>query len=653
MDARRYGPLSAFFPRARIELKRGIERRSYHLETIRGPDDDGDSVHYGNGIVEVKGRREEIDGGSRYTLRLTNVSRSSIRLTRLRFPAEGGLGPFLEGCDPRRISFLRNGYQSWSTARSYRVTEKPLRPRLGLVSLVTSNMANLPSNTPGLLSSEMYSIVQDLEAGQSWLVGQLPPFDQFFYVILNVTDRGRGSYVELIYDFGRQMLEAGEGIELDGMVFLSGARPEVEQAYFNGIRDQLGYAPPARNLRGWCSWYQYYDRITPEILYRNLAALKDRGLGFDFFQIDDGYQAAVGDWLVQKPAFERRMRELADAIRAAGMRPGLWLAPFSASGRSELARLHPEYMIKDEYGKRLRAGFNPIWKGFYYGLDVTHPRVAEYVGEVVRTMVEDWGFEYLKCDFLFSACLRGGAYHELGLSRSMVLKEGMRRIREAAGPSTVIIGCGMPLSAGIGLVDAMRVGPDTGDFWIKPSGKLLRTGAMVGARNSMRNFMVRSPMHKRLWLNDPDCVMIRDSGTKLKPAEREAQMDAIAVSGGILMYSDDFSTLSEAAFGDLARIDRVSKDCYDGRVIAIDVMEKELPEIYYNTAGYVAFFNFRPFAERRSFDLTGLRRYEPALKALVDQRTGERLAPGSLLDLPRMPRHGSRLFRIERDSGGA
>jgi alpha-galactosidase len=646
MDNAKDGALERMFPKATVELKFGIERRSFAL--VAEGVDNGE-ILYRNEWIELRGRMEGLADGSRCLLHLTNLSRKSIRITRLRFPAEGGIGPFLEGFHPSRVAFLRNGYQSWSTARSYRISEKPLRPRFGLVSLATSNMANLPSNTPGELSSEMYSVITDLSDGRSMLVGQEPPFDQFFYIVLNVDRRG-GSFFELIYDFGRQMLEPGERLDLDGIVFLYGTRPQVEQSYFHGIREATGYKAPERNLRGWCSWYQYYDKITPEILYRNLEALKRRGLDFDFFQIDDGYQSAVGDWLEQKPAFKGRMRELADAIRAAGMRPGIWFAPFAASSESELFRLHPEYVLKTEYGRFLKAGYNPIWKGYYYGLDVTHPRYAEYLREVVHTIVDDWGFEYLKCDFLFSACLRGAAHHELGLSRSRILKEGMRLIRAEAGDDTVIIGCGMPLSAGVGTVDAMRVGPDTGDFWIKLAGKLLRTGAMVGARNSLRNFMVRSPMHKRLWLNDPDCVMIRDTDTGLKPAERLAQMDAIALSGGLLMYSDDFSRLSDRAFADLALIDEVSDACFQGQAIAIDVMDRELPEIYYNTAGYVGFFNFRSRSRRR-FELELLRAYEPELLALVDLRSGERVLPkDGEFDLGLMLRHASRIFRIERKS---
>ena len=596
----KYGSLSRMFPRASVELKFGIERHTFPLEA-KGSDDD--EIHYSNDWIELKGRHEPLDDGSHYQLRLRNLSQKSIRITRLKFPAEGGLGRFLEGFTPSHVAFLRNGYQSWSTARSYRISDKPLRPLLKLVSLTTSNMANLPSNTPGDLSSEMYSVITDLVDGRSMLVGQEPPFDQFFYIRLNVRRHGGGSFFELIYDFGRQMIEPSESFALDGIVFLSGSRPEVEQSYFQGIRERIRYKPPLRNHRGWSSWYQYHNKIDPDILYRNIEAIRSRKLGFDFFLVDDGWQAAVGDWLEQSPAFKGRMREIADKVRSAGMRPGLWFAPFTAARNSELFRLHPEYLLKDEYGKLLKSGYNPTWKCFYYGLDITHPRFAEYLREVIRIVVKEWGFEYLKCDFLFSACLRGAAHHELRLSRSMVLKSGMRLIREEAGEDVVIMSCGMPLSAGIGLVDTMRVGPDTGDFWIKLSGKLLRTGAMVGTRNSLRNFMVRSPMHKRLWLNDPDCVMVRDTGTRLTPAERTTQMDAIAVSGGLLTYSDDFTALSERSFRDLALINSVSKECFQGRAIAIDAMNGEMPEIFFNTAGYVAFFNFHAGA-RQQFDIS-------------------------------------------------
>lgn len=644
MSHRNYAKVSKIFPMAKVELKFGIERKRFSLKLSELSEDD---ITYSNEWIEVKSHREHHDNDTIYSLSVKNLTNRHIRITRLRFPASDGIGPFFKKLNPKNISFLRNGYQSWSTARTYRISDKPLRPRFKLMSLATSNMANLPSNIPGMLSSEMYSVMMNLESREAILVGQLPPFNQFFYIILNISTRSKNSFFELIYDFGRQLLEPGKELQLDGIIFMNGTRMEVEQTYFHKIRKKTGYSAPSSNLHGWCSWYQYYNKITPEILYKNIKAIKKIKPELDFFQIDDGYERAVGDWLVQKPVFDGKMKEIAQAVKEAGLKPGIWLAPFSAAGQSELFKMHPEYILKNESGKMIKASYNPFWKCYYYGVDVSLPHYADYLREVIDTYVNDWGFEYLKCDFLFTACLRGAVHHDLSLSRASILKSGMNIIRSVAGPETQIIGCGMPLSAGIGSVDAMRVGPDTGDYWINPTAGFVRTGCMFGVRNSMRNFMVRSPMHKRLWLNDPDCIMIRDKGTGLTPGERLAQMDAIAISGGFLLYSDDFTTLSERALRDMDLIEKVSKECYRGQAIAIDVMAREMPEIYFNTSGYLGLFNFYGRKSTRYFDLTPLKSYSRGCTTIIDLRNGERIPISEKTTVNNMLRRGSRLFKLE------
>ncbi len=639
-----YRSFLRLFPRASIELKSGATRSSHALEPI-GHDR---QLGYGNEYVSLRIERTDRGVATHYRLSLKNLQSKSLRITRLRFPGWRGLDDLLDNYDPARISFFRNGHQSWSTARSYRMTEKPLRPRLRLVSLVTSNLANLPSNAPGILSSEMYTVVSDLDDDQAVLVGQCEPFNQFVYIMLHLhPERPRSSFFEIVYDFGRKVLAPGQEIELDGLMFLSGDAGAIVGEYFS-LLSQLRRPAPAERA-GWCSWYQYYDKISPGLLLENLRLLKESGLKADFFQIDDGWQAAVGDWLVERPAFKGRMAELAGAIRQAGYTPGLWIAPFALSARSRLFREHPEYIVRDSGGAPLVAGYNPIWKGLYYGLDLTHPRCREYIAEFIRKATREWGYSYLKCDFLFAACLRGANHHDIGLSRAEIIKSGMALIREAAGPGVSILGCGMPLSAGIGTVEAMRIGPDTGDFWIRPESFLLRTGAMVGLRNSLRATLTRAPMHGALWVNDPDCVMARERGTGLRAAERRSQMDAVALSGGLVTISDDLSLLSQEDFKELALLIDLSKRCGAGQAIALDAMDRELPEQFYNSAGYIGFFNWGHARKRSSYDLTRLKKREPLLTALVDVRIGRRYeASGQYLDLGYMPKRGSILMRIER-----
>lgn len=636
----------ALFTNANIEIRSGVNRKKYPLKAFENSEN---ITTYRNELIEINCNKILIENGSSYNLAITNVSKQIVSISKVRFPIANELDLFLKKLNPHEISFLRNGYQSWSTSRSYRYKDKPLRPRFKFISLATSNMANLPSNIPGLLSSEMYSVIMDQKSLEAMLVGQLPPFNQFFYIVLNIRSRRFKSVLELIYDFGGRLLEPGKKIQLDGILILKGSKWEVEEKYFQKIKDVYDYKPPDKNLRGWCSWYQYYNKISPDILYQNLKAIEDRGIKLDFFQIDDGYQKAVGDWFKQKPAFNGKMKELALAIKESGLKPGIWIAPFTVSERSDQFKKHPEFILKTESGKPIKAGYNPFWKCHYYGQDVTHPRFIEYLKEVVDTYVNQWGFESLKCDFLFTTALQGAIHHSLFLTSASILKSGLNLIRETAGPETIITGCGSPLPSGIGYVDAMRIGPDTGDFWIHFSSGIARTGSMVGVRNSIRNIMVRSPMHKKLWLNDPDCLMIRDQGTKLARGERRSQIDAITLSGGVLTYSDDFTSLSDNALTDMILVNRISDECFSGQAISIDVMNKELPEIFYNTAGYLGLFNFYGISNKRVYDLSGLKKFLSDECILKDIRNGECIPISEKTIVENLPPRGSRLFKLIKD----
>jgi alpha-galactosidase len=346
------------------------------------------------------------------------------------------------------------------------------------------------------------------------------------------------------------------------------------------------------------------------------------------------------------------MPVLSEAIRKAGYKPGIWIAPFVAEQNSELAKIHPEYLMRNEYGKSIVAGYNFFWPGrWYYGLDITNPRFEEYIRNVIRTIVHEWGFPYLKCDFLFGGCLRGGTHNDLSLSRAEVLKHGMKIIREEAGDEAFVVGCGMPLSTGIGTVDAMRVGPDTGPYWKKSAMGLLNTGAIVGTRNSLRNFMVRSAMHKRLWISDPDCLMIRDRNTRLSSHERFSQINAIILSGGLLLYSDDFTSLPDRNFEEMEKINALNEECFDGLPIAVDLMEREIPEVYFNTSGYLGIFNFSEKKRDKTVDMGILPDGKKRIERLQDIWSGDTIEidGNGRVTLEDMPSHSSRLFRVIRE----
>src|SRR4030067_657255 len=74
------------------------------------------------------------------------------------------------------------------------------------------------------------------------------------------------------------------------------------------------------------------------------------------------------------------------------------------------------------------------------------------------------------------------------------------------------------------------------------------------AVNALRNTITRFWMHTRLWLSDPDCLLLRDSETALTPDEVRTLATVIALSGGMILDSDDVTRLPAERRRGLSRL---------------------------------------------------------------------------------------------------
>ncbi len=107
--------------------------------------------------------------------------------------------------------------------------------------------------------------------------------------------------------------------------------------------------------------YRYFARI----ILSNLKAFADNNIPIEIFQIDDGYQREVGDWLEISDKFPQGMKYIAENIKTHGYKAGLWLAPFVCAKKSNIYKNHYDWIAKDEKGKPIKAGFTPLWGGFF------------------------------------------------------------------------------------------------------------------------------------------------------------------------------------------------------------------------------------------------------------------------------------------------
>lgn len=328
--------------------------------------------------------------------------------------------------------------------------------------------------------------------------------------------------------------------------------PDVESAMrqwskFCAAASPLAPRIPAKRITGWCSWYNLYAAITEDNLLEHLeSARKFRDTNatpLDIFLIDDGFTPEMGDWLDVKPQFPRGMQPLLSDIKAAGFTPGLWIAPFMVGNRSKLYAAHPDWVVQDRNtgGPLVEMQFYGEFRWHkrseeYYILDITHPEAEAYIRQVFGTWTRDWSAGYFKTDFMFFGMERGpdrAIWHQPGLSRVAIWRRMASLIRAEIGDA-LWLGCGCPLWAATGLVDAVRIGRDVGVKWFGEQ----------SAESLLRDQTTRHHASGILWQADPDCILLRDHYHDLTDQQVQALAMFAGLSGGVLMTSDTLDILS-------------------------------------------------------------------------------------------------------------
>jgi alpha-galactosidase len=213
------------------------------------------------------------------------------------------------------------------------------------------------------------------------------------------------------------------------------------------------------------------------------------------------------------------LADLVARIRDRGRRAGIWVAPFLVGRETALAQEHPDWLVGD-------AGRN--WGQALLGLDLTHPDVRDYLAESVRSLV-DLGVDYFKLDFVYGGALPGRRHEDV--SPVAAYRSGLRLIREAAGEDAYLVGCGAPVLPSVGLLDAMRVSPDT-----------FHEGGEDGSHGlrGRPSLVSRAWQQGRFWVNDSDCLVARPSY-----AQRERWAETVATFGGLRSCSDRLRELDD------------------------------------------------------------------------------------------------------------
>ncbi|NMC04549.1 MAG: alpha-galactosidase [Candidatus Lokiarchaeota archaeon] len=562
-----------------------------------------------------------------------------------------------------------NGYQSWSLARAFTSREKQWHAAVQVAEYphhyhYMSGPAWL-ARKAGRQVSNSVTVITQPASKQSITIG----------FITAVAAHGE---VEVAGTTKRGIIEVRASSWCEGKVLHPGSHLASELLFIQE-RNQYprcldGYADAvARNMApvswshvpfGYCTWYYYYSNIDEKESIKNLDIVTDPRKNpyfkIDYFQLDDGYQftrGQCGDWRRVNPEkFPGGFARIVDAITAKHIVPGLWIAPFNALPDSDLAKAHPDWILKTVKGTPIKPTF--ISGKFQYALDLTHPGVKSYLKDLFTFLAKDIGFKYIKIDFVFSAITEDAVFYNNEVTRVEAYRDALKILRDATGDDVFILGCGAPLLESTGFVNGMRISADTDPRWTRINALLEPLGVLVpGMRWALLNTITRSWMHKKLWINDPDCLMVRNTRTKLTEDEIQTELSVIGLSGGQVAVSDDLALLPPER---MRLVALVQPPCPEP-AHSPDMFVRPFPELYMVSGSsvthgdwtVVTVINWQDRARDMLLDLQSIgcstsRKYHVTdfwNNTYIGSFTGNEAVP-----LPRVARHGCRLLRITGDA---
>jgi alpha-galactosidase len=443
------------------------------------------------------------------------------------------------------------GYNSFSPAICRDSRERFRWPRFEAAATFNQYAESVYFGRDEYLSTPWYATFSCGKPAQTLLVGWLAARVGLGEVALR---RDTKPALEARLSFGGKTLRAGQILTCESLrVVLS--EPGAGEGLLSEYVDEVARQMEARRLTpvaptGWCSWYYYYTRVAEDTMRRNLSVLQaDRAaLPLRYVQLDDGYQNKVGDWLLPNAKFGSSLASLgrlAASIREAGFTPGIWVAPFIVQRSAQLFAQHPDFVLPDRDGKRRRIAHHLPWgitDGQIYALDLSHPKVLAHLDKVFRALRE-LGFGYFKIDFL-SAGLRDGRRHDPSQSPLEAFRRALAVIRAAVGDD-FLLGCGAPILPAVGLCDGLRVSSDVKEQWRDSTVAFFAADCgHPAAELAIWNDLTRAHLHRRWFLNDPDCLLVRERDSKLTRPEIETLCSVLSISGGALFLSDDMSRLA-------------------------------------------------------------------------------------------------------------
>jgi hypothetical protein len=341
-------------------------------------------------------------------------------------------------------------------------------------------------------------------------------------------------------------VNSGESLSSERLMFAVGSDYHAQLEQYGRVVGQLHKARvKAPTPIGWWSWTAYYFGLNQGTAATNASWLAEnlKQLGYTYYQIDEGYQYARGEYTTpDAKLFPLGMGYMADFVSRRGLNFGLWTAPFEVSERAWVFQNHKEWLLHNAAGELIHIGYVTDKQDHLYVLDTTHPGAQEYLKQTYSTLYS-WGVRFIKMDFMDDTAIEG-SYHRPNTTALEAQRIGLQIIRSAVGETVVLDKDGSPMLNPVGIVDAGRISQDTGHTF-------------DASRDAASGIAARYYMNRNFFIADPDALTVSTQTVDdqswhggrhpLTLDEAKVSIALAAVAGGMFEIGDDLPTLGASS----------------------------------------------------------------------------------------------------------
>lgn len=424
-----------------------------------------------------------------------------------------------------------------------------------------------------------------------------------------------GGSVSVEADGEGRLIRAGETVAMETLWLAEEPHwQDLLYAYADEIARSTAAKPrKPMNYVGWGTWDYFGRTWQHEDVVANVEALVKAVPEANLLQIDGGWWPHRGDYGLLKPSLPKdSLKTLAALAKSKGLVAGLHLDGMRGDLNAVVAKEHPEYFLHDQHGKPFvfpQPNDGDQLHHVYF--DFSNPAACEYMRAAIANIRHNWGFDYIKIDFLrfgiAEKMLRVTSPHgpagrtikpfDPGLTSVERIRRGMAAFRAGMGDDAYFLGCSAVFGLTFGFVDGLRTGDD-----IYPEYPHLKRLAVENGGNFY--------LHGRVVYNDADYNLVRGQedqdgrlvnnrrkNSHLTRNEVEMWSHYVGLFGGPVINSDDLPLLREERLG-LFQVAAALPKC--DRYVPIDFWQhgrnaQDAPTVFLGEAQgrlYIAVFNW-------------------------------------------------------------